>query len=247
MSGAGRRQRPPNRVLDLSELERPDYRAILADLDRLLLQDPISYLHPSKRWEYPWALEQAGLKPASRILDVGSGGSIFPVYLAAAGHSVTASDRVVLPRLDRWHDIKINYLQTDLAALGLGEAVFDAVFCISVIEHLPPGGIGLALAELRRVLVPGGKLLLTTDFYQEAAADLRYEGPGDSFPVDWHIFDEVRLRTHLLNAPGWHVCGELDLAVDWSATRITMRRFHGYPYTSVGVVLGKNFPKRTAD
>lgn len=31
--------------------------------------------------------------------------------------------------------------------------------------------------------------------------------------------------------------GALDLAIDWKQVRPVMRRFHGYPYTSVGVAL----------
>jgi hypothetical protein len=89
-----------------------------------------------------------------------------------------------------------------------------------------------------RVLRPGGRLLLTTDFYEDAEARIWYSGPDrPAFPVDWGVFDEDRLRRLILAAPGFRLEGELDLAVDWEETRPRMREYHGYPYTSVGVAL----------
>lgn len=64
-----------------------------------------------------------------------------------------------------------------------------------------------------------------------------HESPGERFPVTWNIFDEERLRRRVLEALGFRVDGEVDLRVDWDAVRPRMRRFHGYPYTSVGVAL----------
>lgn len=83
MTGA---QRAPNRLLDLGELEEPVFQRTLQRLDALTGRESISYLHPSKRWEYPWALERARLAWGSRVLDAGCGASIFPVYLSELGH-----------------------------------------------------------------------------------------------------------------------------------------------------------------
>lgn len=85
-------QPAPNRLLDLDELGTPEFRSVLRTLDRPVARDQISYLHLSKRWEYPWALQRAQLAPGCRVLDVGCGDSIFPVYLASLGHHVTAAD-----------------------------------------------------------------------------------------------------------------------------------------------------------
>ncbi len=227
----------PNRTLDLSELEHAPFRDILADLEALRARDSISYLHPSKRWEYPWALERADLAPGSRVLDAGCGASIFPVYLARAGHRVSALDLDVPQGLAAAHGVSIDYVRGALTELPFEDESFDAVFCISVIEHLGRRGIARALAELRRVTRAGGRLLLTTDYYEDAEAKLWYEGPGASFPVEWSFFDERRLREYLLEAPGLRLDGAIDLDVDWAAVKPRMRRFHGYPYTSVGVAL----------
>jgi SAM-dependent methyltransferase len=229
--------RAPNRLLDLDELDTPEFRAVLDPMDRLVQREDVSYLHPGKRWEYPWALQRARPEPGARVLDVGCGNSIFPIYLATQGHRVTAVDLDFHPGLDRMHGVEVEYLEADMTALPLDDEAYDAVFCISVIEHLPEARIPVAMQEMRRVLRPGGRLLLTTDYYEDASADLWYEGPDRRFPVDWGFFDEQRLRRFILEAPGLEVEGELDLRVDWPSTKPRMRAYHGYPYTSVGVAL----------
>ena len=50
--------------------------------------------------------------------------------------------------------------QGDVAALPYRSGAFDAVACLDVIVHFPRGGESRALAELARVLAPGGLLVL---------------------------------------------------------------------------------------
>ncbi len=230
-------ERAPNRLLNLGDLHTRSFREVLQQLDALEAKDDISYLHPSKRWEYPWALERAQLAPGSRVLDAGCGASIFPIHLAACGHRVSAVDLHPPQGLAAMHGVRVDYRKAGIDRLPFPDWEFDAVFCISVIEHLGREGIPAVLQELGRVVRPGGRVVLTTDYYEDAAASLWYEGPGERFPVDWSFFDESLLRELILEAPGFRVDGEVDLAVDWSRTKAEMRRFHGYPYTSVGVAL----------
>lgn len=163
--------RAPNRVLDLDELESPAFRDVLSRLDARVARDDVSYLHPGKRWEYPWALERAELAPGSRILDMGRGDSIFPVYLASLERDVTAADLEFTTDLGALHGVPTTYVRADMAALPMEDGSFDAVFCISVIENL------------------------TTDVYEDASAELWYGGPGmDPFRVDRGFFDEALVR-----------------------------------------------------
>src|SRR5262245_55496667 len=46
--------------------------------------------------------------------------------------------------------------------LPFDDASFDCVTCIEVLEHVPPAQWRSSLAEMRRVLVPGGRLVLRT-------------------------------------------------------------------------------------
>lgn len=231
------RHRAANRLLDLDELNEPLFANNLEEMDKLTSRESLSYLHPSKRWEYPWALSQAELDEGSFVLDAGCGASIFPVYLAKLGHRVAGLDLEVPRGLDHMHDVEVDYCQGELTELPFENESFDRIFCISVIEHLGHEGAPAALEEMRRVLKPNGRLLITTDFYEDAEAEIYYEKDGDRFPVNWGFYDAEHLEHYLLNAPGLKLQGELDLRADWDEIRPVMRRFHGYPYTSVGLTL----------
>ncbi|MFO7963001.1 MAG: class I SAM-dependent methyltransferase [Desulfobacterales bacterium] len=240
MSKNGRIQgRSACRVLDLDEMQEPFFRKVLQDLEHLVSLESVSYLHPSKQWEYPWAMEQSCLTAGSRVLDAGCGASIFPIYLAHEAFRVSAVDLNPPAGLDERHGVRVNYAVGDMTRLPWKNDVFDAVFCISVIEHLDVMNMPAALQEIRRVLKENGRLLLTTDFFADRNAKLRYEGPGEAFDVDWNFFDPKMLEEVVLNAPGFTVCGSVSIDVDWTSVRRQMRRFHGYPYTSVGVALSK--------
>ncbi|MFP4070854.1 MAG: class I SAM-dependent methyltransferase [Desulfovibrionales bacterium] len=231
--------RAQNRILDLEELSRPSFSRVVWEMKAMSDREDVSYLHPSKEWEYPWALERASLEPGLRILDAGCGASIFPVFLSAKGYEVSGVDRELPAGLDRMHDVNVEYVQGDLASLPYEAEIFDRVFCISVIEHLDPLWIPAAVQELRRVLKTGGLLLMTTDFCADAGEAMWYSGPGEPFPVDWHVFDFGLLERFLLHAPGLAVVGDRDFGVDWEEIRPRMQEFHGYPYTSVGVAFRK--------
>lgn len=99
-----------------------------------------------------------GLAPA-RVLDVGCGRGLFPAELrrrlgpAAEVHGVDVFDDV---DADGW-----TYTAADITrGLPLPDAAFDCVLLGEVIEHVPdPDAL---LAEIHRVLVPGGAFIVTT-------------------------------------------------------------------------------------
>jgi SAM-dependent methyltransferase len=76
-------------------------------------------------------------------------------------------------------------IQTDAYRLPFGDAAIDVALCTEVLEHTHSPE--LVLQELRRVLKPGGKLLLTTPF----AFPIHYA------PTDYYRFTRFGL-THLL-------------------------------------------------
>lgn len=59
----------------------------------------------------------------------------------------------------------IQYLPGDITRTGFSDSFFDAVACMSVIEHGVP--IEAYFREMFRILKPGGILITSTDYYPE--------------------------------------------------------------------------------
>jgi len=95
-------------------------------------------------------------------------------------------------------------LHLDLQSIELPDASLDVVLCAHVLEHVPD--TDKALAELHRVIAPGGHLLLQVPVLQaRTAPPLEPEFHGDDTPVFWRFgFDltaelrEVGFHTDLL-------------------------------------------------
>ncbi len=99
---------------------------------------------------------------SGKILDAGSGEGFGVEMMRKAG-------------LDAWGiDLSADVVQKTSARYGAyfsvgsitripyDDATFDAVTCMEVIEHVPEADAIKALAEIHRVLRPGGRLILST-------------------------------------------------------------------------------------
>jgi SAM-dependent methyltransferase len=104
-------------------------------------------------------LAAAGLRPGWRVLDVGCGsGSFLELIVATVGPagSVVGVD---IDRDNLTAAAKRGCESLGLAsALGLpfGRGVFDAVWCANVLQYFDDAAVCEAIAELRRVVRPGG-------------------------------------------------------------------------------------------
>jgi 2-polyprenyl-3-methyl-5-hydroxy-6-metoxy-1,4-benzoquinol methylase len=114
--------------------------------------------------QYGKLLRYAGVTPVShpRLLDAGCGAGPALPYLQKQGFDVTASDFIYFPLLEahkRAPDVPL--LNCDLNwGVPFADASFDIILASEVIEHLSRAEV--FLADARRVLRPGGVLLLTT-------------------------------------------------------------------------------------
>lgn len=104
--------------------------------------------------------------PPARVLDVGCGPGAGAARLLEHGYDVTGvdfSDRAV-----GFAKLMVpagTFVEADIRGLGQIEglgAPFDAVWCIEVLEHVPPEDRDAMLSGIRDMLRPGGSLVLTT-------------------------------------------------------------------------------------
>jgi SAM-dependent methyltransferase len=91
------------------------------------------------------------LPATTRVLDAGCGEGVLVDEFQA---------RIQIEGLDPNYR-SAHVTQGSLVALPYADGTFDRALCLDVLEHLPFEDQARALAELRRVLVPGGELLVT--------------------------------------------------------------------------------------
>lgn len=131
--------------------------------------------HPHRRWEYGSAIEaylrHFGLDTPTRALDMGCGhGPLGPALVLTTGATIQEMDNDFRLRKTRQQLIegldldpaRISFEVGDLAVTHLEP--YDAVFCISVIEHVPEEDQDDAWENLASLVKPGGLLVVTTDF-----------------------------------------------------------------------------------
>ncbi|CAN5690492.1 class I SAM-dependent methyltransferase [soil metagenome] len=145
--------------------------------DRCMLQWLL--FGPSHRAIIRRIREQFGDLPL-KILDVGCGTGVFGERIREAlpGAKVWGIDLVagmLAGGADRWkhHAGHLTPLQGDSERLPFAEGTFDVVTCANSFHHYPHQD--RAVAEMHRVLSPGGRLLLI-DGYRDA-------------PWGWFIYD----------------------------------------------------------
>ena len=101
----------------------------------------------------------AGLSPG-RVLDAACGTGRHSLWLAAQGHTVVgidASPDMLAKARAKLPDARFE--QGELTALPLPDASVDAALCALALVHLPD--LRPALAELARVVRPGGRIVIS--------------------------------------------------------------------------------------
>ena len=108
------------------------------------------------------AFLRGALKRGDRVLDLGAGAGELTAAAAAAGTEVIGAEvaEAALARARRAHPALAFQLVSIDGPLPFDDGDFDVVWASEVIEHI--ADTARWLLEVRRVLVPGGTLLLTT-------------------------------------------------------------------------------------
>ncbi len=144
------------------------------------------------------AFLRAALRPGDRALDLGSGAGEFTAAMAAAGASTIGVEvaEAALGRARARHpDCDFRLVPLD-GPLPFEDGSFELVWASEVIEHVTD--TARWLSEVRRVLVPRGRLLVTTPSHGRLRVALggveRFSEPlGDHL----HLYTKRSLRTLL--------------------------------------------------
>ncbi len=114
-----------------------------------------------ERFDRRRAFLLAGVRPGERVLDLGCGEGAFSGVLAAAGARPVGVEVAAEPlRRARRLLPEVEFRLAAEDRLPFAAAGFDVVWAGEVLEHVADG-VGL-LDEVRRVLRPGGRLLIST-------------------------------------------------------------------------------------
>jgi len=118
----------------------------------------------------PWAefeLFKEYIKAGQKILDLGCGNARFYKFLQDQGikvdyYGLDNSEELIKICKEKYPEVAENFVVGEMADLPYQDNYFDLVIGIASFHHLPSKTLRLqALAEIRRVLKPGGYLLMS--------------------------------------------------------------------------------------
>ena len=142
-----------------------------------------SYSHHNERSiEYRFALESLGEYRPKTVLDVGTGTTAWPHLLHNCGYVVTAIDNV----RDYWPSGMVNrhwkVMDVDITKPVSMPELFDAVTCISVLEHIED--YDQAVAHMVELIPPGGQLVLSCPYNHSTFYPNVYQHPEALYGKD---------------------------------------------------------------
>jgi len=131
-----------------------------------------------------WVLSQLGVKPGDRVLEIGFGPGVDVARTAASGASVAGIDpsEVMVRQASRRNAHAIRSGRVDLRRgampdLPFVDRSFDKAYSINSYQFWPSKT--RALAELRRVLRPGGLVIIAVQPRNKGATDVTAKATGE--------------------------------------------------------------------
>jgi SAM-dependent methyltransferase len=183
-----------------------------------------------KNVQRPWAAKTilANVPLPARLLEIGGGEPAISGFLAELGYDVTLVDpyegfgngptdyeryRQQFPHVK----IVREYFRPSLPALR--DKVFDAIFSISVLEHIPPDALRSCFDAIAEFLAPGGASIHCFDFILQGHGDAydlanaqrilaeqkRITAPSPETPFE-QLLERLQsdVETYFLSAQGHH-------------------------------------------
>lgn len=199
-----------------------EFLGVVSLLHGRLRDAAVQIIFPVNYWRYAvfrYVEGQLNIGRGARVLDVGSPKLLAIALALRRGAEVWATD-LWDPRLDSRYG---NYFRYADRLIGTGGAFhteyqdgrhltyaddsFDAVFSLSVVEHIPEEGDSEAVREMARVLRPGGRLVIEVPFALEPEEHYRkgsvYDREYKGEPVFYQrIYSPQMLRERIIEPAG---------------------------------------------
>ncbi|MBC8078485.1 MAG: class I SAM-dependent methyltransferase [Chloroflexales bacterium] len=200
-------------------------------LERFAQADGKEAYYRLHRYRYAAILDALHAPAGERVLEVGVNPGQFTQLLVGRGYRVSGVDLNPAPRQALWDKLNIEVRQAHLEhdPLPYPDASFDWIVFSEVIEHLVYSPLPV-LREFRRVLAPGGRLLITTPnelyFKSRARAILRLLlwqslATRDEFRHQMRLEGDARYTTHSRT----YTMGELCWLVAEAGFTVRERRY----------------------
>ncbi len=177
-----------------------------------------------------------GARDGERMLDVGTGYSILPLWLAIHGpsHVYIVDSETYLPNVLQFHEAKIKRLglaadgpdrrivvdRQDARRLSFPDGYFDRVSCLAMINTIPGTGDSDAMREIARVLRAGGRAIVTLPYSRSFVE--RPSAPWN--PYFTRSYDERAIRERLCVPSGLRETARWYFG-EWPAHNVVSRMY----------------------
>jgi SAM-dependent methyltransferase len=145
--------------------------------------------------EYRFVFEQLTAAFPRTVLDVGTGVAALPQLMRTCGFEVSAIDNIK----DYWPNGMLNrhyHVQDDDILAPRIRGPFDFITCVSTLEHIRDHA--RAVRNMLGLLRPGGRLILTFPFNENAYVENVYALPGsigaDKYPFITQAFSRRQVE-----------------------------------------------------
>lgn len=189
-----------NKCLNMKDLNYDPLLSIKKDFIK-----KVGNVKDFRLWEYCVCIYNSRVSKIfnNHILDIGSGGSILPIYLSLLGNYVTVCDlpssgkykktiEYIRQYKEKFKTINIDWDYEDARNLSYFDNKFDIIFCVSVLEHIPNDEDIKAFKEIYRILKPGGIFVGTVDFKRKGELAATDKDIGQGFYDKDILMDRIQ-------------------------------------------------------